>query len=216
MQLEIILLSIVILIVSVIIHELAHGYAALALGDPTAKLAGRLTLNPLKHLDPVGSVILPAILILLPSPFVVGWAKPVPYNPYNLTNQRWGEAIVAGAGPGINIVIAVVFGIVLRFAIEGGAASQAFVIAMSLIVFINILLAIFNLIPIPSFDGSKILRSALPYKYSHAFQSFETNMAQYGMFSIFIFILIFFVVLWPIFIQIILFLFQLITGIPFF
>jgi len=215
MQLEIVLLGIVILIISVIIHELAHGYAALMLGDPTAKLAGRLTLNPAKHLDPMGSVFLPAVLLFFNAGFIIGWAKPVPYNPYNLSNQRWGEAIVAGAGPGINIVIALVFGLILRFAIVGGVATQAFTAAMSMIVFINILLAIFNLIPIPSFDGSKILRSVLPYKYAHQFQNFEASIARFGMFPMLIFIFIFLMVLWPLFMELILAFFYLLTGIPF-
>src|SRR5690242_5081085 len=90
--------TILVLIYSIIIHEVAHGYAADMLGDPTARLAKRLTLNPLRHIDPIGSVILPGLLVLSHSPFLFGWAKPVPYNPYNLKSQRWGEAIVAVAG----------------------------------------------------------------------------------------------------------------------
>src|SRR3989338_8951510 len=96
---------IIILIFSVVIHEVSHGYAANALGDSTARFAGRLTLNPLKHLDLTGSVIIPAILILTQAGFIFGWAKPVPYNPYNLRNQRWGEAIVGGAGPAVYFLI---------------------------------------------------------------------------------------------------------------
>src|SRR5574343_1207888 len=106
-----------ILLFSVIIHELAHGYVAYSLGDPTAKYEGRLTMNPLKHLDPFGSVILPLLLILSQSSFIIGWAKPVPYNPYNLKNQKWGDAIVALAGPLSNICVALFFGLLIRFGI---------------------------------------------------------------------------------------------------
>ncbi len=106
---------IIALIISVIIHEIAHGYAANWLGDPTARLAGRLTLNPVPHLDPLMSVILPGLLIATGSPFLFGAAKPVPYNPYNFTNQKWGEAIVAAAGPAANVFIAIVFGFIVRF-----------------------------------------------------------------------------------------------------
>src|SRR3989338_6489790 len=113
-----IIIGIVIVILSIILHEAAHGYVADWLGDPTARYSGRLTLNPLPHIDPVGSVLIPGILALTSSPFLIGWAKPVPYNPYNLRNQRWGEAMVAIAGPATNILLAVFFAMILRF---GGA-----------------------------------------------------------------------------------------------
>jgi Zn-dependent protease len=103
------------LIISVIIHEMAHGYMANYLGDPTARLQGRLSANPLVHIDPMMSVILPAILILSGSPFVFGAAKPVPYNPYNLRNQKWGEALIAIAGPLSNIALAIIFALLFRF-----------------------------------------------------------------------------------------------------
>ena len=102
-----IILSLVVLILSIIAHEVAHGYAADALGDPTARLAGRLTLNPLPHIDLMGSVIIPALLISTGSPILFGWAKPVPYNPYNLKNKRWGEALVAVAGSATNLLLAI-------------------------------------------------------------------------------------------------------------
>ena len=107
--------SLVILLFSVIIHELAHGYIAYSLGDPTAKYAGRLTLNPIKHLDPFGSVILPLILFISGSPILFGWAKPVPVNPYNFKDQKWGSLKVAIAGPITNIALAVFFGLLIRF-----------------------------------------------------------------------------------------------------
>src|SRR3989344_4719375 len=112
-----IIFSIAILILSVVIHEVSHGYAAYAQGDKTAAYAGRLTLNPLKHLDPFGSFILPLILYTLHAP-ILGWAKPVPHNPYNLRNQRFGEALVAAAGPASNLLIALIFGTAIRFGSE--------------------------------------------------------------------------------------------------
>ncbi|HPI24743.1 MAG TPA: site-2 protease family protein, partial [Candidatus Paceibacterota bacterium] len=101
--------SIIVLVMSVVIHEVSHGYMAYVLGDPTAKLAGRLTLNPIAHIDPFGSIILPLLLSLLPGGIVFGWAKPVPYNPYNLQAGKWGPAYVAAAGPASNILLAVIF-----------------------------------------------------------------------------------------------------------
>ncbi|MAZ67321.1 site-2 protease family protein [bacterium] len=158
MGVEVIFL-IAILVVSVVIHEVAHGFAANYLGDPTAKLQGRLTLNPVSHIDPMGSIVLPAILALSSSPFLFGWAKPVPYNPYNLQRGgRWSEAMVAFAGPAANIAIALIFGIFIRF----GALPASMVSLAVSIVFLNILLAVFNLIPIPPLDGSKILPQLLP------------------------------------------------------
>ena len=97
-----IVFQLIILLFSAIVHEVAHGYAALFQGDPTAKYENRLTLNPIRHIDPFGSVVLPLMLFLFHSPFLIGWAKPVPFNPYNLRNRKWGEALVALAGPGIN------------------------------------------------------------------------------------------------------------------
>ena len=106
--------SIAVLIMSIVIHEVSHGYAAYALGDPTAKYADRLTLNPFKHLDMTGSVIVPFITYMMGG-FIFGWAKPVPYNPYNLKNQKWGPAIVGVAGPLSNFVTAAFFGTIIRF-----------------------------------------------------------------------------------------------------
>src|SRR3989344_871360 len=180
-----IVFQIAILIVSVIVHEVSHGYAALMLGDHTAEYEGRLTLNPIKHIDLFGSIILPLLLIITKAGFVLGWAKPVPYNPYNLKNQKWGEAIVAGAGPLTNIVIAIFFGLLIRFLLPLGFLSQSMIGALSLIVLINLLLAFFNLIPIPPLDGSKILFSILPYHLAHI----RAKLEQYGFF-----ILIFFII----------------------
>src|SRR3989339_280333 len=176
------LFIIIILIMSVVIHEVSHSYAALALGDSTAKYEGRLTLNPLSHLDPVGSVLVPLIGYFAGG-FIIGWAKPVPFNPYNLRNQRWGESIVAFAGPAANICLALIFGLLIRFGvlIQFG---EAFVQIAVMIVFINLILATFNLIPIPPLDGSKILFSVLPNSLLEVRSFLERNS---------IFILIFFI-----------------------
>lgn len=193
--------TIALIIISVVIHEVSHGYAALWLGDKTALYAGRLTLNPLKHLDPIGSVVVPILTSL--GGFFFGWAKPVPFNPYNLRNQRWGEALVAVAGPVSNIVIALVFGTIIRFASELGL-SRSFVEISGYITVINLSLAIFNLIPIPPLDGSKILFSLFP----HALWQHRRTLEQYSLFLIVIFILFFSDWLVPV----VTWLFALITG----
>jgi Zn-dependent protease len=155
--------QIAILVFSVVIHEVSHGYAALLQGDVTAKYAGRLTLNPIKHLDPIGSVFVPLILALIPGGLIFGWAKPVPYNPYNLKNKRWGEVFVAAAGPASNIFIALIFGLLIRFS-ETLHLPNSFVELSLTVVLINIVLTIFNLVPIPPLDGSKILFGFFPHK----------------------------------------------------
>lgn len=194
--------SIIILIFSVVIHEVSHGYAAYLQGDNTARFQGRLTLNPLKHLEWFGSFILPVMSYLLGG-FIIGWAKPVQFNPYNLRNQRWGEAIVAFAGPLSNICIALFFGLLIRF----GVLAQfgvAFVYIASTIVFINLILATFNLIPVPPLDGSKILFSILPYSMQNVRNTLEQNS---------LFILIFFVFfLWQFVLPLVVWEFTLITG----
>jgi Zn-dependent protease len=144
---------------SAVIHEVMHGYAADKLGDPTARYAGRLTLNPIPHLDPFGSILLPLILALSGSPFFIGWAKPVPYNPYNLIKAPyWGEAIVAFAGPLSNFVLALSSALLIRI----GVLSPELASVVFIIVVVNIMLGFFNLIPIPPLDGSKILSAILP------------------------------------------------------
>lgn len=152
------------LIVSVVIHEVSHGFVADFLGDPTARLAGRLTLNPLRHLDFVGSFLVPAILVMLGG-LVFGWAKPVPYNPYNLRAGRFGPAYVAAAGPAANLLIAAFFSLLLRFGGGGAFFGPAVAPLFALIVWINVLLALFNLVPIAPLDGSKILFALLPFRW---------------------------------------------------
>jgi len=203
---------IVILLFSIIIHELAHGYAALSLGDRTAQMAGRLTLNPIPHIDPLGSVILPGIMVLSGSPFLFGWAKPVPYNPYNLSNQRWGEAFVAVAGSAVNLLIALFFGFLLRFAPELGLTSTAFTQLASSIVLLNLLLAFFNMIPFPPLDGSKVLAAFLPYPLWQKYMNFMAQVERFGAFALIGFLLLFIYVLSGPFQQLLLFVFRLITG----
>lgn len=157
----IIVFFIVILIFSVIIHEISHGYVALWLGDQTAKLSGRLTLNPIKHIDPIGSIVVPLFLSLFGGP-VFGWAKPVPYNPYNLRDPKKGAGIIAVAGPGSNLLVALIFSIVVRVMVGFSLFSGPLFLFFNLIIQVNIALAIFNLIPIPPLDGSGILFSLLP------------------------------------------------------
>lgn len=154
--------SIAILVFSVVAHEVSHGYMAQYLGDPTARLAGRLTMNPSKHIDPIGSILVPVVTALMPGGFVFGWAKPVPYNPYNLRDQKWGDAKVALAGPLTNLGIAFIFGMFLRF--YGVNMEDSMMGMVQLVIYINIFLAIFNLVPIPPLDGSKVLMNALPLR----------------------------------------------------
>jgi len=160
-----------IIIFSAIIHEVMHGVAADYLGDKTARYAGRLTLNPIPHIDPFGSILLPLVLALSGSPIFFGWAKPVPYNPYNLRPGRFSEAIVAGAGPFSNAVIAIIGGIIIRLNFFPAAADIIF-----LIVVVNVMLCIFNLIPVPPLDGSKVLEALLPRSWQYTYASWRRRM----------------------------------------
>lgn len=186
---EFIIFSVLVLIFSVIIHEVAHGWAAYAQGDPTAKLQNRLTLNPLRHIDLFGSIIVPGLLVLSGSTFLFGWAKPVPYNPYNLRNQRWGEALVAVAGVATNLFLAVVFGLIARYAFATGA--DAFGSLAAIVTLVNLFLGIFNLLPIPPLDGYTFLRSVLPYKTSMAFREFEDRLMRGGFLTLIVFLIVF-------------------------
>ncbi len=175
------LFYIIVLLISVILHEMAHGYAALSQGDKTALYAGRLTFNPIKHLDLWGSILIPLFLILSGAGFVIGWAKPVPYNPDNLRNQVWGKIWVAIAGVLTNIVIAVVFGLVTQFVpLSENALSIIYMIVVT-----NIVLAVFNLVPIPPLDGSKILLAFVPVKYERQIVAIE----RYSFIILIVFIL---------------------------
>lgn len=195
--------QIAILIMSIVIHEVSHGYAAKAYGDNTAEWEGRLTLNPIKHIDPFGSVVLPAISYFMGG-FIFGWAKPVPYNPFNLKPGRWPEAFVALAGPLSNISLAIIFGIILRIGNSAGLGTSFFHIT-ALIVFINLLLAVFNLVPIPPLDGSKLLFAIFPEKLYQLRSFFD----RFG----FILVLLFIFFVWQFVEPVVAILFSLITGV---
>ncbi len=188
------IIMIVALVLSVVIHEMAHGYAANWLGDPTARLQGRLSANPLVHIDPFMSVILPGLLIMTGSPFLFGAAKPVPYNPYNFTNQKWGEAIVAVAGPAINLVVALIFAVLVRLS-DFLSLPETFIVIAVQIVILNIFLAFFNLVPIPPLDGSKILPRLLPYSLAMKYEKFRIMLERNVALSFVLVILAFMLIL---------------------
>jgi len=204
MEIIITIFSLLVLLFSVIIHELAHGSIAYSLGDPTAKHEGRLTLNPLKHLDPFGSIALPVLLFISGSSILVGWAKPVPINPYNFKDQKWGTLKVSVAGPAANFAIAIIFGLIVRFI----NIPQAVILIefLNIIVFLNLLLGLFNLVPIPPLDGSWILFRFLPDKFMKS----KMFLQQYG-----VFILIFFIFFGSVpLVKLVWLVHQFITGVP--
>lgn len=179
-----IVFDIVIIIFSAILHEVSHGLAARALGDKTAEYAGRLTLNPLVHIDIFGSVLMPLFLWFASGGgFLFAYAKPVPYNPYNLKNQQWGPAVVGFAGPATNFVLAALMAVLIRTDFLGVGAAELFFRAL----IINVSLAVFNLVPIPPLDGSKILYALLPAKYD----AIKIQLERYGMWVVLIFIFFF-------------------------
>jgi Zn-dependent protease len=200
---------IIILIYSIIIHEVSHGFVALWLGDSTAKYSGRLNFNPIGHIDIWGSIIVP-IAMFVSTGFAFGWAKPVPYNPYNLKNQKWGPVMVALGGPGANISIALVSAIIAKMisipiavkaaiivgikmaswsqisaAISGSMGSIFFALLM-IIIFWNVLLAFFNLIPFPPLDGSKLLFAIISVR-----TEVMIMLEQYGFILLLLFVVIF-------------------------
>jgi len=203
---------VIVLIMSIVLHEVAHGYSAYLLGDDTARRSGRLTLNPIKHLDPFGSVILPLFMIIMNTGFFIGWAKPVPYNPANLRNGKRGDFIVAISGVAVNLMIAIIFGLLMRFGpmlglplyADGSSTINPFYQISTIIVLMNLVLAFFNLIPIPPLDGSKILFSLLPARLRYV----ENFLERWGLF-----LLVFFIVfIWKLVSPLIYVFFSLITG----
>ena len=198
--------QIIVFIFSVMVHEISHGAVALKLGDDTAKKEGRLTLNPLKHIDPIGSVILPLFLIVSRSPFIIGWAKPVPIDPRNLKNPRTDAGLIGAAGPLSNFFLAIVFGVFIRIlTISGSANVNALIDLLSVIVFTNLILGIFNLVPLPPLDGSSVLFAILPQAWS----GIRLFLLRYGFWILLFFVFFGFQFLAPIIIS----LFRLITGI---
>ena len=179
---------IIAVIFSVILHEVAHGYAADVCGDPTPRQAGRLTLNPIPHVDLFGTVIIPAFLIMLNTGVLFGWAKPVPYNPYNLRG-RWAEAFVAGAGVLMNFCIAFLFSGIYHATV--GAVPEAVSALFAAVVFINIFLALLNLLPIPPLDGAKLLTALLPFAYRSALERKIASLIDMNNIIVMILVLLF-------------------------
>lgn len=186
-----IIFDLIIIIFSAILHEVAHGLAARSLGDKTAEYAGRLTLNPLAHIDWYGSVLMPLFLwIISGGRFLFAYAKPVPYNPYNLKNQQWGPALVGAAGPATNLLIAIVMALIVRaIGIDAG-----FSWLLIRVLVINVSLAIFNLVPLPPLDGSKILFALLPARYDYL----KYQLERYGMIFVLVFVFFFAQILYPV------------------
>lgn len=196
-----IIFQLVVLMCSVIIHEISHGYVAEYLGDSTARVAGRLTINPLKHLDLFGSVLLPLLLALAGQP-IIGWAKPVPYNPYNLKDPKRGGGLIALAGPLSNLLIAFVLGLAVRAVqvmslgatLQGALLTEMLVVAVT----INVVLAIFNLLPIPPIDGSKVVTLILPRRWQLSYDAFWARVGAVIQENFIVFIIILFLFLSPI------------------
>ena len=177
-------LQLVILLFSVILHEVMHGVVALKFGDHTAQRPGRLTLNPIPHIDPIGTILVPALMTLTGSGVLFGWAKPVPVNPLNFSNLRRAELFVSAAGVAANFGLAIIAAVLYRLLQEINLQIPLISILLQYTVFINLLLGIFNLIPIPPLDGSKMLMSQLSYKFARSYESLE----KYGPFILLILI----------------------------
>ena len=163
------IIKLVVLVFSIVFHEYAHGYAAYRMGDPTARDANRLTLNPLAHIDLMGSVLLPIMLVVTHSPVLFGWAKPVPFNPGYFRDVKKGVMIVGAAGPAANLTLAAVAAVALRLFPPVGLIGYFFV----QVCIINVILALFNLIPIPPLDGSRVVVGFLPRELARSYLKLE-------------------------------------------
>lgn len=183
-NISVLFFQLIALLFSVMIHEISHGTMANRLGDPTAKNAGRLTLNPLKHLEFFGSFLLPLMLFLIKSPILFGWAKPVPFNPLYLKNPKRDSGLIGLAGPLSNFSIAIIFSLILKILIFIGLANPAFLFFINIVILINVALGVFNLVPIPPLDGSKVLFAFLP----RSAEKYMMVLEQYGMFILLFFI----------------------------
>lgn len=197
-----ILFSLIIILFSAIIHEYMHGWMADRLGDHTARNAGRLTINPIPHIDLWGSIVIPAIIYFSTAgAFIFGYAKPVPFNPYNLRDQKYGGAKIAIAGPLANLAMAIAFGMVLRFM---PVANDTLITLLASVVQINIILMVFNLVPIPPLDGSKVLAPFLPSRLQDKYEELE----KYGFLLVLVFLMVGFTLISPV----VNFLFRVIVG----
>ena len=174
--------TLLVFIFSAVVHEVAHGLVAEKFGDDTARDAGRITLNPIPHIDPFGSILLPGLLLLAGSPIVFGAAKPVPVNFNNLRPQRLGMALVSLAGPLSNLILAVLLILPVAFHLVTGTVAEFWTMAAG----INVVLAVFNILPIPPLDGSKIVASLLPYDLMNRLLEFE----RYGFLLIVVFLML--------------------------
>ena len=192
----ILIFELIVLIFSVMIHEISHGFTAYRFGDTTAKDAGRLTLNPMKHIDPFGSVLVPLMLFVFRSPILFGWAKPVPFNPGNLKNVKRDSGLIALSGPLSNFLIAVVFSLIAKALVFIFHISPAdnLIAFLDIIILINVALGTFNLVPLPPLDGSKVLFSVLP----RGTEKFQFFLEQYGFFLVILFIFLGFQLIIPV------------------
>lgn len=178
-SLLLIVIKLTALVFSIVLHEVAHGYMAYRLGDPTARDSNRLTLNPLAHVDPVGSVVLPLILVLTNSPILLAWAKPVPFNPYYFRDPRKGIMLVGAAGPVANFLVAIVSAVLFRLVAPYGDLMGWF---LAYLCVTNVVLGVFNLVPVPPLDGSRVLFGILPQHLLERYMAME----RYGFMIVFV------------------------------